>query len=181
MDLMSYASFVIIWHFMSYDAYDIEIWHQSLTSMIFKGDKLLLLYLEFQFEASLGWAVLRSGKAVNSSSYLLSPKNHRKIPRTSWKERRKNRDFFCQLPLLQTLNPTLINVTNNNKPLHKIHCTTLTVPWQTEAGLRLATADRWWCNSTNCYSNSKKYKKSEAKNCLSQYFPVVLYFWNIPL
>ena len=27
---MSYASFVIIWHFMSYDAYDIEIWHQSM-------------------------------------------------------------------------------------------------------------------------------------------------------
>ena len=26
---MSYASFVVIWHLMSYNAYDIEIWHQS--------------------------------------------------------------------------------------------------------------------------------------------------------
>ena len=36
--------------------------------------------------------------------------------------------LFCQLPLLQTLNPTLINVTNNSKPLHKTNCTTPTVP-----------------------------------------------------
>jgi hypothetical protein len=28
--LMSYASFVIIWHLMSYDAYDINIWHKSI-------------------------------------------------------------------------------------------------------------------------------------------------------
>ena len=28
---MSYASFVIIWHFMSYDAYDIKIWHKFLA------------------------------------------------------------------------------------------------------------------------------------------------------
>ena len=28
--LMSYASFVIIWQFMSYDAYDIEMWHLSI-------------------------------------------------------------------------------------------------------------------------------------------------------
>ena len=27
---MSYALFVIIWHYMSYDAYDIYIWHQSI-------------------------------------------------------------------------------------------------------------------------------------------------------
>ena len=27
---MSYASFGIIWHFMSYDAYDIEIWRKSI-------------------------------------------------------------------------------------------------------------------------------------------------------
>ena len=31
---MSYASFVIIWHFMSYDAYDIKIWHQSIWSIL---------------------------------------------------------------------------------------------------------------------------------------------------
>jgi hypothetical protein len=31
---MSYASFVIIWHFMSYDAYDIEIWHESIWSIL---------------------------------------------------------------------------------------------------------------------------------------------------
>ena len=27
---MSYALFVIIWHYMSYDAYDMDIWHQSI-------------------------------------------------------------------------------------------------------------------------------------------------------
>ena len=27
---MSYVSYVIIWHIMSYDAYDIEIWHKSI-------------------------------------------------------------------------------------------------------------------------------------------------------
>ena len=31
---MSYASFVIIWHFMSYNAYDIEIWHKSNLSIL---------------------------------------------------------------------------------------------------------------------------------------------------
>ena len=31
---MSYASFVIIWHFMSYDAYDIKIWHASILSIL---------------------------------------------------------------------------------------------------------------------------------------------------
>ena len=31
---MSYASFVIIWHLMSYDAYDIEIWHKSNWSIL---------------------------------------------------------------------------------------------------------------------------------------------------
>jgi hypothetical protein len=27
---MSHASFIIIWHFMSYDAYDVKIWHKSI-------------------------------------------------------------------------------------------------------------------------------------------------------
>ena len=31
---MTYASFVIIWHFMSYDAYDIEIWHKSILTIL---------------------------------------------------------------------------------------------------------------------------------------------------
>ena len=31
---MSYASFVIIWHFMSYDPYDTEIWHKSILSIL---------------------------------------------------------------------------------------------------------------------------------------------------
>ena len=30
---MSYASFVIIWHFMSYDAYDINMWHESISKV----------------------------------------------------------------------------------------------------------------------------------------------------
>ena len=31
---MSYASYVIIWHLMSYDAYDIEIWQKSNWSIL---------------------------------------------------------------------------------------------------------------------------------------------------
>ena len=31
---MSYASFVIIWHYMSYDAYDIDIWHISIWPIL---------------------------------------------------------------------------------------------------------------------------------------------------
>ena len=31
---MSYATFVIIWHFMSYDAYDIQIWRKSIWSIL---------------------------------------------------------------------------------------------------------------------------------------------------
>ena len=31
---MSYASFVIIWHFMTYDAYDLEICHKSNCSIL---------------------------------------------------------------------------------------------------------------------------------------------------
>ena len=31
---MSYDSFISIWHFMSYDAYDIKIWYQSIRSIL---------------------------------------------------------------------------------------------------------------------------------------------------
>ena len=31
--LIDHVSFVIIWHFMAYDAYDIEIWHRSNWSI----------------------------------------------------------------------------------------------------------------------------------------------------
>ena len=32
--LMPYASFVIRWHFRSMDAYDVNIWHQSICSIL---------------------------------------------------------------------------------------------------------------------------------------------------
>ena len=48
---MSYASYVKIWHIMSYDAYDIEIWHKSIWSILvskrLSGPQQSLLFIRF--------------------------------------------------------------------------------------------------------------------------------------
>ena len=69
-------SFLIIWHFMSYDAYDIEIWHKSIWLILVskrpsgpqQSHPFIRFWLQNCLKTSLGWAVPSSGEARASKA-----------------------------------------------------------------------------------------------------------------